>query len=107
MKKKMVFIPVLLGMFLFIFSVPQVIAADTWARVSIDRIGQDITLSAGYFSHETSGTPIFTEKYFSFDDSSRKELLATCLTAFSLDKELLIRIKENTNIINFMMMYAE
>jgi hypothetical protein len=97
MKKKIIFIPVLLVMFLFIFSVQPATAADTWAEVSIDRVGQNGGVSAGHFTHVNA---VFTNKYFSFDTSSEKELLATALTALSLGKDLKVRIKDGTTIID-------
>ena len=106
MKKKMFFIPVLLVMFLFIFSVQQVVAEDSWARVSILRVGQNGSTSAGSFTH-VHETPVFENKYFTFDTSGEKELLATALTALSLGKDLNVRIKENTNIIDLIWIYNE
>jgi hypothetical protein len=108
MKKKMFFIPVLLVMFLFIFSVQQVVAADpVWATVSIERVGQNGTQGAGVFTHETTGTPIFTGQYFTFNDSAKKELLATALTALSLGKTLKIKFENGTNVIDIMWIYNE
>ena len=97
MNKKSIFIPVLLIMFLFIFAVQPATAADTWAEVSIDRVGQNGGVSAGHFTHVNG---VFTNKYFSFDTSSEKELLATALTALSLGKDLKVRIKDGTTIID-------
>ena len=94
MKKKMFFIPVLLVMFLFIFSVQPVMAALQFATVSIDRVGQVASGGAGRFT-EVNG--IFTNTYFTFDSSIGNELLATTLTAFSLGKNVIIRFEDTNN----------
>jgi hypothetical protein len=59
-------------------------------------MGQNGDVSAGHFNHETTGTPVFTNKYFRFDSSCEKQLLATALTALSLGQNLVIRIKDGT-----------
>jgi hypothetical protein len=97
MKKKMFFIPVLLVMFLFIFAAQPATAADTWATVSIDRVGQNGGVSAGHFT-QVSANPIFTNQYLRFDSGSEKQLLATALTALSLGQNLVIRIKDGSII---------
>ena len=97
MKKKIIFIPVLLIMFLFIFSVQPVLAVDTWATVSIDRVGQNGGVSAGHFT-QVAANPIFTNQYLKFDSGSEKQLLATALTALSLGQNLVIRIKDGSTI---------
>jgi hypothetical protein len=84
-------------MFLFIFSVQPVVAAESWATVSIDRVGQNGAVSAGHFTH-VHATPVFTNQYLKFDSASEKELLATALTALSLGQNLVIRIQNGTTI---------
>jgi hypothetical protein len=97
MKKKIIFIPVLLIMFLFIFSVQPVTAAESWAEVSIDRLGQNNGISAGHFTH-IAANPVFVNQYFNFAASGQKQLLATALTALSLGENLKVRIQNGTTI---------
>jgi hypothetical protein len=101
MKKNMFIIPVLLVMFLFIFSVQQV-SAGTWAKVTIERIGQ-VGLGSSIRLTHVSG--IFTDKYFTFNPAIEKQLLATALTALSLNRDLLVNIKDGTNIIDALWVY--
>jgi hypothetical protein len=93
-EKKIIFIPVLLIMFLFIFSVQPAIAELVFAMVSIDRVGQTATGGAGRFT-EVNG--IFTFTPFVFESTNSKALLATTLTAFSLGKNVIIRFEDTTN----------
>jgi hypothetical protein len=76
-------------------------SASTWATVSIDRVGQSLGTSAGHFTH-VSATPQFTNKYFAFRQQNAKEFLATALTAFSLGKDLVIRIADDGLTIDVM-----
>jgi hypothetical protein len=99
MKKKIIFIPVLLIMFLFIFSVQPVIAADVFATVSIDRVGPNGATVGGRFT-EVNG--VFTNIFFSFDSTISNQLLATALTAVSLQKNVVIQFNDANNKIFLM-----
>jgi hypothetical protein len=93
MKKKIIFIPFLLIMFLFIFSVQPVMAELVFATCSVDRVGQTPTGPAGRFTDVNGIIP--ANQYFTFDASNAKELLATALTALSLNKDVVLRFESS------------
>ena len=76
-----------------IFASPQGASAQTWAFCKVDGVGATTFASGAYgvFTHESS-TPIFSKKSLYFIDSASKEMLATVLTAISLDKNVWLRV---------------
>lgn len=94
MKSRSVVFGMLLALGILLVAPLSAQAVDVWAVVSVDRVGQMEGVSAGHFTH-VSGTPLFTNKFFAFVASGKKEMLATALTAVSLGKNVTIRIKNS------------
>ena len=88
----------MLGLLLMglMFVLPQSALAYTgWALVEIEEIGPSSAaggLVGGLYTHVHTN-PVFNRQYLIFEDSVKKEMLATALTAVSLDKNVQIRIK--------------
>lgn len=80
----------------------QEASAQTWARVSIDEVGASTAfggIANAHFTH-LHDNPQFANKYFNFATEVSKEMLATCLTAISLGKNVWIRIKSDGSTID-------
>ena len=94
------------GLFLMglMFMAPQNAEAQTWATVSLDRVGAAPPSPAGHFT-EVNG--VFTNKYLRFHSDYTREMLATALTARSLDTTLRIRIMSDGLTIDVMWLMGE
>ena len=75
---------------------PMSANAATWATVSIDRVGTNATTNTNfvYLTHVAT-SPAFTNKQFGLEATMQNEMLATILTAISLEKNLNVRIMDD------------
>ena len=93
MMKKMLLIPLLIIICLILVDAQRA-DAEFWAKVSIDRVGQNRDLGSGEFT-DTAEPPVFIKQYFQFEKMYSNQLLATVLIAFSLEKNIIIRVKDD------------
>ena len=97
---------ILAGFFILglMFITPQEVRADFtgWAYCSIDELGATTARDGvpyGVFSH-VSSTPVFEGQVLYFDPSVTNEMLATALTAVSLNSNVWIRISGDGSTID-------
>ena len=96
MRTKMIFGGMLL-IAAFVMAGPQNANADMNVLATIDEVGQTYSSSSIILTIPAAS---ITKKFFVFNSTGQNQMLATALTAFSLGKQVMVRIADDPNADN-------